>query len=79
MVLMNLFTRQHGDAYIANRLKDMGSREEGGGGTKGESNMEAYTLSCVKWITNGNLLYDSGNSNQGSVQSLRHVQLFASP
>ena len=67
MVLMNLFTSQHGDADIANRLMDMGSGEEEGGGTNGESNMEAYTLPCVKQITNGNLLYDSGNSNQGSV------------
>ena len=25
------------------------------------------TLPYVKWIANGNLLYDSGNSNRGSV------------
>ena len=45
---------------------DMGGRE-GEGGTKGESSMEIYTLPHVKQINSGNLLYDSGNSNQGSV------------
>ena len=29
--------------------------------------METYTVSHVKWIASGNLLYDSGNSNRGSV------------
>ena len=33
----------------------------------GESSMETYTLPYVKQITNGNLPYDSGNPNQGSV------------
>ena len=33
----------------------------------GGSRMEAYTLPHVKSVANGNLLYDSGNSNQGSV------------
>ena len=28
-----------------------------------ESSMEAYTLTYVKQIANGNLLYDTGNSN----------------
>ena len=41
--------------------------EEGEVGTNGESNMEAYILPCVKQITNGNLLHDSGNSNWSSV------------
>ena len=41
--------------------------EEGEGGTNGETNMEAYTLPCVKLITNGNFLYDSENSSQCSV------------
>ena len=31
----------------------------------GESNMETY-IPYVKQIVNGNLLYDSGNSNRGS-------------
>ena len=32
----------------------------------GESNMEAYTVPCVKQITNGILLYGLWNSNQAS-------------
>ena len=48
-------------------LMDTGSREEGEGKTNGESRMEAYTLPYVKQIASGNLLYDSGNSNQGSM------------
>jgi len=44
----------------------VGSGEEGEGGMNRE-NMETYTLPYVKEIANGNLLYDSRNSNQGSV------------
>ena len=33
--------------------------------------MEAHTLPYVKWIASGNLLCDSGNSNQGSVTTWR--------
>ena len=29
------------------------------------------TIPYVKYITNGNLLYDSGNSNRGSVTTYR--------
>ena len=36
-------------------------------GTDGESSMETYTLTYVKEIASGNLLYDSRNSNWGSV------------
>ena len=36
-----------------------------------ESRMEAYTLPYVEQITSGNLLYDSGNSNCGSVTTQR--------
>ena len=28
-----------------------------------ESSIETYTLTYVKWIASGNLLYDTGNSN----------------
>ena len=34
-------------------------------------NMETCTLSYVKQIANGNLLYDSGNSNWGSITTQR--------
>ena len=36
----------------------------------GESNTEPNTLPSVKQIVNRNLLYDSGNSNWGSVKTL---------
>ena len=29
--------------------------------------IQKLTILCVKWIASGNLLYDSGNSNRGSV------------
>ena len=40
------------------------------GGTNGESSMETYTQRYIKYIGSGNLLYDSGNSNQ----SFPHLQ-----
>ena len=49
----------------------MGGGEERESGVNGESSMEAYTLPCVKQITNGNLLYDTGNSNWGSMTTKR--------
>ena len=57
----------NGDTDIENRLADTGSEVEGTGETNGENSLEVYTLTSVKQITNGNLLYDSGNTNQGSV------------
>ena len=61
MVLMNLFTGQH----WKNRLMDMFQ------GKEWVRCMERvtwkFTLACVKYIANGNLLYDSGNSNRGTV------------
>ena len=49
----------------------MGGGEERESGVNGESSMEAYTLPCVKQITNGNLLYDTENSNWGSMTTKR--------
>ena len=43
--------------------------EEGEGSVNGESSMETYIPLYVKQIANGNLLYDSRKSNQGSVPS----------
>ena len=40
--------------------------EEGEGGVFGESKMETYMTIC-KTDSHGNLLYDSGNSNEGLV------------
>ena len=49
----------------------MGEGEKGEGGMYGESNMETYTLPYVKQIASGNMLCDSGNSNQGSATTYR--------
>ena len=46
---------------------DMGGGREGEGEKNGENSMEAYTLPYVKQVANGNLPYDSGDSNGGSV------------
>ena len=50
---------------LENRFVDTVGEEEGG--TNEESSMETYTLPYVKQIDSGNFLYDSGNSNWGSV------------
>ena len=42
----------------------MDTAGEGEGGTNGQSSMETNTLSYVKQIGSGNLLYDSGSSNR---------------
>ena len=61
----------NGEADIENRLMDMGKGEDGEDEMNGERSMEAYALSYIKQIANGNLLYDSGNSNWGSVTTQR--------
>ena len=42
-------------------------RGDGVGGMTTESVMEIDTLPYVKWIPSGNLLYDPGDSNWGSM------------
>ena len=55
-----------GETDIENRLKDTGRRGEGE--MYGESSMETH-ITIWKMIANRNLLYGSGNSNQGSVST----------
>ena len=59
---------RNGDVDIENRLMDT----EGRGGRRELRYMEKVTwkltLSYVKQIANGSSLYDSGNSNRGSVK-----------
>ena len=62
---MNLYSGQWWTCRIENRLVEI--EGEGEGGTNGDSNMETSTLSYVKLIVSGNLLYDSGRSNWCSV------------
>ena len=45
--------------------------EEGEGGTHRESDMEAYTLPCVKETTSGDLLWDSRSPHGGSLTARR--------
>ena len=65
MVLKNLFTGQQWRTDIENRILDMGRGDER------VRCMERVTWKLsfpyIESIANGNLLYDSGNSNRGSV------------
>ena len=54
-----------GDTDIENRLTQVWGTEREG--YKERVNRETYTLPYIKQTANGNLLCDSGNSNQGSV------------
>ena len=49
----------------------VGGRGGGEAGTNGENSMETYTRPYGKQIASGNLLYDSGNPNWGSVTTQR--------
>ena len=59
MVLNNLFL----ETDIENKPMDMGRGEERVRCMERET--RKLTLSYVNWIANGNLLYVSGNPNQG--------------
>ena len=58
----------NGNTGMENRLADTVG-EEGEGGMNGESSMEISTPPYGKQIASGNLLYDSENSNRGSVST----------
>ena len=57
----------NGETYIENRLMDIGRGEERV--RYMERVIQKLTLAYVKYIANGNLLYDSGNSNRGSAST----------
>ena len=64
MVLKNLFTGQQW--RNSHRIYIYGHGKRGGEGEMYEqSNMETYIT--IRKTVNGNLLYDSGKSNRGSV------------
>ena len=65
MVLMNLLPEWQWRYRHREQAYRQGWGEEGEGGMNGERSMEAYTLPYAQQMANGNLLYDSGNSNQG--------------
>ena len=68
MVLKNLLQDSNGETDIENRLTDMGRGEERVRCMKRVT--WKLTLPYVKQLANGNLLYDSGNSNRGFVSTL---------
>ena len=61
------FHSSSGDVDMENRLIDTSGGKEGEGGMCGESNTEMSIIICK--IDSGNLQYDSGNSNQDSVNT----------
>ena len=67
MIQMNLFTKQK----QTHRLREGNSGYRGGKGGRGgivrEFGFNMYTLLYLKWITNKDLLYSTGNSAQYSV------------
>ena len=60
---------------VQTQKTDLRTRGWGGvggeAGTNGENSMETHTRPYGKQIASGNLLYDSGNSNWGSVTTQR--------
>ena len=54
------------NVYIHNRLTDFENEitvgRSGGGGIVREFGMNMYTLLYLKWLTNKDLLYSTGNS-----------------
>ena len=68
MVLINLFAEQQWICRHREQTYGHGwlRGEEGEGRVFGESKMETYMTIC-KTDSHGNLLYDSGNSNEGLV------------
>jgi len=56
---MNLFAAQQW--RYRSREQACGYREEGEGGTSGESSIETSTLPYVTLVASGNFLYDSGS------------------
>ena len=67
MVLMNLFTGKEWRCRCRNSLVDtVGERESG---TNGESSINIYTLSCVKYIAGEKLLYNTESPAWHSVMS----------
>ena len=63
MILMNL-KHSNGDTEKKNKFMDKGCGKEGEGELNGESSMEAYTLSYVKQIGNGNYCITQGTQTE---------------
>ena len=64
------------DAEVENKHMDTKAGERGksgGGGMNWEIGIDIYTLICIKWITNMNLLYKKNkilkNNNKNKIKS----------
>ena len=53
------------DTGVEKKCKD--TKEGREGGMNWEIGVDIYTLLCIEWITNGSLLYSSGDSTQCSL------------
>ena len=51
--------------------KLMGTKRERENGMNWEIGIDIYTILCIKWITNENLLYSIENSTQCSVMTCK--------
>ena len=63
MIQMNLLTKQNQTHRFRDQTHDCWG-EGGGKGVVRERGMNMYTLLYLKWITNKDLLYSTGNSDQ---------------
>ena len=54
----NAMQGRHGDSDVNRHVNTVG---EGESGMNGESSINIYTLSCVKWIADGKILYHTGS------------------
>ena len=61
---MNLFTKQKQTHRLRERTYGYWGGEEWGEGIIREFGIDMYTLPYLKWITNKDLLYSTGNSSQ---------------
>ena len=64
---MNLFTNRNRLTDLENELMVTRGKGRQGGQTVREFGTDMYTLVYLKWKTNKDLLYSTGNSAQNSV------------
>ena len=60
----NIMQGRNGDSDVNRHVDTVG---EGESGINGESSINIYTLSCVKWMAGGKILYHTGSLPRHSV------------
>ena len=65
MVLVNLSAGQEG--RLGHREQSVDTAGEGESGTNGESSIDIYTLSCVKYTATDKLLHNTGSLPAGDL------------